>query len=334
MTTTEPARTRTSAPPDRPGPSARKGLGQRLWEARGPYLFMAPALVLAGMFTFYPMIASWRMAALDWSGIGDEPVFVGVQNFVEVLNDDYYWDAMGRTFLFAVVASLMKLALGLVIAIFLNNQALKMRAVFRTFFFLPVVTTAAVIGVVASLMMNPFDGPLNTILLDLGLIDRPIDFLGDPDTALWSVAGVWVWQGAGLTMVFWLVALQTVPSELYEAAAVDGAGRFRTQRSITLPLIKPFAMLISLLTIAGALQTFPLVQTMTQGGPNFATELVELYIYRLAFGDAEGSTRLGYASAVAVLFGLSVLLVTLAQAWGIRRVRLSTAYAPGRRRQG
>lgn len=304
------------------GPSRDKRWRSKLWTARWCYVFIAPSLVLAGFFTFYPAIASWWLSVLDWSGVGDA-TFVGFDNYTEVVNDPFFWEAMRRTFVFAVVATVAKLAIALFVAILLNNAALRMRAVFRTFFFLPVVTTAAIMGVVASLMMNPFDGPLNEMLLSIGVIDQPIDFLGNPDTALWSVAGVWVWKGMGLAMVFWLVALQTVPTELYEAAWVDGASKLRAHTSITMPLIAPFALIITLITFASALQTFPLVQTMTRGGPNLATELVELYIFRLAFAPLDAMPRFGYASAVAVVFGVSILVVALAQVWGVRRMRAS-----------
>ncbi|HEY8457723.1 MAG TPA: sugar ABC transporter permease [Actinopolymorphaceae bacterium] len=297
-------------------------LWRRVWEARWSYVFMAPTLVLAILFTFYPLVASWYISFLDWSGLDSDREFVGFANYVEAVSDPYFWNAFGRTFAFAAVTVPGTIGISLVIALVLNDQALRMRVVFRTVFFLPVVTTTAIVGIVMSLVLNPFDGPVNAALLYLGLIDRPIDFLGDPNLALWSVAGVYVWKWMGISMIYWLVALQTVPSQLYEAAQVDGAGRWRIHRHITVPLVMPFAVVICLIGFVGALQTFPLVQAMTGGGPAFSTELVEVYIFRLAFA-AEYQPRLGYASAVAVFFGLAVLVLTLAQAWGVRRAATS-----------
>lgn len=291
---------------------------QRLWDARWCYLFMAPSLVLAALFTFYPVIASWYISLLDWSGLDSERTFVGLANYAEAMRDPFFWNAFGRTFLFAFAAVPLMLVLALLAAVVLNDQSLRLRAVFRTVFFLPVVTTTAIVGVVLGLILNPFDGPLNALLLYVGLIDQPIDFLGNPDLALFSVAGVFVWKWMGISMVYWLVALQTVPRDVYEAAAVDGASRWRMHREITMPLIAPFAVLITLIAFVGSLQTFPLVQAMTQGGPAFSSELVEVYIYRLAFA-AESRPRLGYASAVAVFFGVTVLILTVAQAWGVGR---------------
>lgn len=293
-------------------------LWQRVKAAGWCYLFMAPTLILAILFTFYPMLASWYISFLDWSGIDADRTVVGFQNFVEATRDPDFWQAFGRTFAFAAVTVPGTLVLSLLVAIVLNDQSLRLRTAFRTIFFLPVVTTTAIVGIVMSLIMNPFDGPLNAFLLQLGLIDRPIDFLGNPDIALWSVAGVYVWKWMGISMIYWLVALQTVPRELYEAAAVDGANRLSVHRYITTPMILPFAVIITLIGFVGALQTFPLVQAMTQGGPAFSTELVEVYIYRLAFAS-DSQPRLGYASAVAVFFGITVLILTLAQAWAVRK---------------
>lgn len=293
-------------------------LRQRLWKYRWCYVFMLPSVILGAIFTVYPMIASWYISLLDWSGLGSDRVFVGLANYAEAIGDSAFWRAFGRTFAFTAMTVPLMLLLALIAALILNDASLRLRTLFRTMFFLPVVTTTAIVGVVMSLIMNPFDGPLNAVLLDLHLIDRPIDFLGDPKRALWSVAGVFVWKWMGMSMIYWLVALQTVPQELYEAARVDGASRWRMHRDVTVPMIMPFAIVIILITFVGALQTFPLVQAMTSGGPAFSTELVELYIYRLAF--ASGNTpRLGYASAVAVFFGVTVLIFTLIQVWGLRR---------------
>jgi ABC-type sugar transport system permease subunit len=293
-------------------------LRERIWAARWCYLFMAPTLVLALLFTFYPLVASWYISFLDWSGLDSDRRWVGFDNYAEAVQDPYFWAAFGRTFAFAAVTVPGTIVLALFAALVLNDQSLRMRAVFRTMFFLPVVTTTAIVGIVMSLVLNPFDGPFNAALLNLGLIDAPVDFLGDPDLSLWAVAGVYVWKWMGISMIYWLVALQTVPQELYEAAQVDGASRWRVHRYVTIPLIMPFAIIITLIGFVGALQTFPLVQAMTGGGPAFSTELVEVYIYRLAFA-AEHQPRLGYASAVAVFFGVTVLVLTLAQAWGLRR---------------
>ncbi len=300
----------------------RKSLWQEMKDARWCYLFMVPSLILTGMFTFWPIFASWYFSLLNWSGFTAGAEFVGLQNYREVIGDGYFWNAFTRSFLFMFASVPVKLTLALFIAIILNDAALRLAPVFRTLFFIPVVTTTAIIGIVMTFVLSPFNGPINMAMLALGVVERPIDFLGDPDTALWSVVGVEVWKWLGQPMIYWLAALQTVPVVLYEAARVDGANWWRQFRHITAPLIVPFGVVIVLITAVGTLRVFALVQTMTGGGPFFATEVMEVYIYRTAFGASNSQTlpRLGYASGAAVFFGVSVMLIASLQYFAARRL--------------
>ncbi len=299
--------------------TVRRGgpLSHRIWAARWCYLFTIPNLILAIMFTLYPTVASWYYSFLDWSGFTSDQEWVGLANYREAINDDFFWDAFRRSFVFMFAAVPIKMALSLVVAIVLNDRALKLAPVFRTLFFLPVVTTAAIVGIVMTFVFSPHNGPVNQAIVGLGIVPSPVSFLSDPDTALWTVIGVFVWKSFGITMIYWLAALQVVPQDLYEAARLDGANRWQLHRNITLPLITPFVVIIALISIVGALNVFALVQTMTQGGPFYATEVMEVYIYRNAFGEG-GLPRLGYASAAAVFFGVTVLGLSLLQGWALR----------------
>jgi multiple sugar transport system permease protein len=305
----------------RAGRTSSAGLWTRVWTSRWCYLFMLPSLVLAGMFTFYPMVMSWYFSFLDWSGFTSARTFVGLDNYRELIGDPLFWDAFGRSFLFVIVAVPIRLVLALLVAILLNNQALKLAPVFRTFFFLPVVTTAAIVGIVMTFVLSPYRGPVNQALMGLGLIPEPIDFLGDPDTALWTVMAVEVWKNFGITMIYWLAALQTVPRIYYEAAKVDGAGRFQLLRYITVPMLLPFAAIIVLLTANATLHVFAIVQAMTRGGPYFATQVIEVYIYQTAFAADQvgGVPRLGYASAAGCFFGVVVMVIALLQVYVARK---------------
>lgn len=293
-------------------------LGKRIWASRWCYLFALPNLILAGMFTFYPTVMSWYFAFLDWSGFTSDKEWIGLENFREIVSDQFFWDAYVRSFLFMLVAVPIQVVLALIVALILNDQSYKLGPFFRTVFFLPVVTSAAIIGIVMRFVFSPFNGPVNKILLETGFASQPIDFLGDPDTALWTIAGVWIWKWFGITMIYWLAALQVVPQDLYEAARLDGAGRWNLHKDITLPMVFPFAVVIVLITIVGSLNVFGLVQTMTQGGPFFASEVMEVFIYRNAFGES-GIPRLGYASAAALFFGITVLGLSLLQGWGLKK---------------
>ncbi len=309
----------TSAPSAPHDASRGGGFLQRVWRARWCYLFILPNLVLSAMFTFYPAVMSWYFSFLNWSGFTSDREWVGFANFRQLVQDEFFWNAYQKSFLFMAVAVPVQVVLAFIVALILNDASYKLGPFFRTVFFLPVVTSAAIIGLVMTFVFSPFNGPVNKLLLTTGLIDRPIDFLGDPDTALWTVAAVWIWKWFGITMIYWLAALQVVPQETYEAARLDGAGRFNLHKDITLPMIAPFAMVIVLITIVGSLNVFGLVQTMTGGGPYFASEVMEVYIYRNAFGDS-GIPRLGFASAAALFFGVTVFVISLVQAWGFRKM--------------
>lgn len=294
---------------------------RRRTNARWCYLFVLPSLVLAGMFTFWPMVASWYYSALDWSGFGTTGEFIGLDNYRELIADEYFWNAFGNSFLFMTVTVPIRLGLALLVAIILNDVRLRLAPIFRTLFFLPVVTTTAIVGILMTFLLSPRGGAVNQILMFVGLTDMPLGFLTDPNLALWSVMGVSIWKGFGISMIYWLAALQSIPSELYEAARVDCASRLRSHLHITLPLMKPFAIIIVLITAANALRIFDLVQTMTQGGPYYATEVIEVYIYRTAFSVIGGGIpRLGLASAAGVLFGVTVMVIALGQGWAARRV--------------
>lgn len=301
---------------------------ERIWAARWCYIFMIPSLVLTAAFTLYPTVMSWYFSFLDWSGFGSDREWTGLENYREIIRDDLFWNAYVRSILFTIVGAPIKIGLALIVALILNDASLKFASFYRTLFFLPVVTSSAIIGIVMTFIFSPLDGPVNMVLLQLGLLDIPIDFVGDPDTALWTIVAVYIWKWFGVTMIYWLAALQVVPQDLYEAARLDGAGRWHMHRTITLPLIIPFALVIVLITVVSALNIFGLVQTMTGGGPFFATEVMELYIYRNAFGAGE-IPRLGYASAGAVFFGITVLALSLLQGLGLKKANTARAQMKG-----
>ena len=224
--------------------------------------------------------------------------------------------------LFLIGTVPLQLFLSLVLAVVLNNQLLKLSTFFRTFIFLPVVTPVAVIGVVWTFLLSPFNGPINGFLMALGIISQPIDFLGSSGTVLPSVIGVYVWKWLGITLIYWLAALQTVPDDVYDAAKIDNCKGARLLIHVILPIIMPFAVMILLISAVGALNVFPLIMSMTNGGPFFASEVMEIFIYRTAFATGDGSIpRLGYAAAAGVFFGVVVLSITLVQARFSRRIR-------------
>jgi multiple sugar transport system permease protein len=300
----------------------RKSLGQRLWNARYDYLFLIPGLLVFGAFIVWPLIASEYFSLLSWSGFGENKEFVGLANYRELWQDKFFVAAFKRSFVFMLATVPLQMVLSFVFAIILNNKLLKLSGLFRTLIFLPVVTPVAVIAIVMVLLLSPYNGPVNGLLLDLNLVEREVDFLGDPKLVLWTLAGIFVWKWTGVTLIYWLAALQTVPDELYEAARLDGVKTWKVIAYVVLPIIAPFAVVIGLISTIAALNVFPLVQATTQGGPFFSSEVMEVYIFRTAFAPASGQfPRLGYASAAGVFFGLAIMILTILQGIAVRRAR-------------
>ncbi|QQM32134.1 sugar ABC transporter permease [Martelella lutilitoris] len=301
--------------------SLRRRLGARIWSSRIDYLFLVPGMLIFGAFILYPIFAAEYFSLLNWSGFDANAKFVGLANYVELLRDPFFWNAFGRSFLFTLSTVPAQMIISLIIAIILNNKLLKLSALFRTMIFLPVVTPVAVIGIVMTIMLSPFNGPINMAILDIGLLSRPLDFLGDPDLVLWTLAAIYVWKWVGVTMVYWLAALQTVPAELYEACKLDGVKGWQVTLYVIMPMIMPFAIVIALISAISALNVFPLIMSMTQGGPYFASEVMEVYIFRYAFATAGAIPRLGYASAAGVFFGLAIMSLTILQVLAVRHLR-------------
>ncbi len=284
------------------------------------WIFLLPTVLLYGVYTIYPIIASYWYSLVEWNGFDASQKFVGLQNYREVLHDPLFWNSFKVTLLFMLFVVPARVLPSLLLAIVLNSPKLPLIGVLRSAFFIPVVTTTAIIGVVMQFILDPAAGPINSILMSLG--HEGISFLGDRHWALPTAAALYVWKFFGVTMIYWLASLQTIPRELYEAARIDGAGAGRLFTNITLPLLKPFLIIITVLTIEECFHNFDLMYTLTAGGPYFHTEIIEIYIYRWAF--AASIPQLGHASAAAVLFGLLVAVVGAIQIWGIwagRRLR-------------
>jgi len=285
------------------------------------YIFVMPMFVLFLGFTLYPLLASVRYTLYDWDGIGLPRNFVGLEHYFSIAQDAFFWNAFKNTLVYTAALVPTQLALALGLAIVLNSQWLKARYVFRAVFFSPVVTSLAIVGIVISLLTSTAGHDLNKALVNLAITERPIDWLGDPRTAMGVVIAVGVWIGLGYPMIYFLAALQSVKQDLYDAAKIDGAGNLALFWHITIPSIRPVGLVVLLITLLHSLRVFDTVQVMTRGGPYFATDVVGTYIYRLAFYSTEGGdtyARLGYASAAAFFMGLLVMGISILQLAAVR----------------
>jgi multiple sugar transport system permease protein len=312
----------TTHEPNRVAPSGprpqRRGRLHRIRKDWWIYLFLLPTILGYGAYTVYPLVASWWYAFLDWPGFAASGTFIGIENFERLMRDDLFWNAFWNSIVFLVVAVPLRVGLALALALVLNRKKTPFKGLFRTLFFLPVVTTGAIIGIVFTLLLDA-GGPVSLAMVRSGLLDSPANFVADADTSLYAGIAVWVWKWLGITMIYWLAALQTIPRDVHEAAMIDGASGWREFRHVTLPLLVPFLVIITLIDTVAALNVFDLMQTLTGGGPSFSSEVIEIFIFRTAFQATV--PQLGYASAAAVLFGLLTMVIAVAQALGIRWAR-------------
>jgi ABC-type sugar transport system permease subunit len=242
----------------------------------------------------------------NWSLIGSRS-FIGLDNYSRVLGDEIFWIALRNTAVYAVLVVVPLSSLALLLAI-LVNQKLPFVGVFRSAYYLPVVTSISVIAVIWAFTFVPRpDGPVNYLIGLVGI--PPQDWLINPDEALPTVAMMGIWSTAGYYMILWLSGLQSVPEELEEAARIDGAGRWQVFWNVTLPMLKPTTIFIAMIATIGALQVFGAAYVLTGGGPIRATTTVVYYIWQAAFG----TYQMGYGASVSViLFGI-VLAIAMAQ---------------------
>ena len=300
-----------------------KSLWQNIVAHRWSYFFIFPMLLLTMTFSWYPLFASIRYAFYNWTGFGEPSQFVGFRHFTDVATDPYFWQAFRNTVVYTIIQVPIQLFLALVLALVLNNRALRLAGIYRAIFFIPVVCSIAVLAVPLRLMFTLASSSMPRWLVNAGLFNPSLGFLGDPTWAMGSVISVGIWQTFGYNLVFFLAALQSVPQELYEAATVDGAGRWEKFRYITIPLIQPVGIIIVFLALLGSMRVFELVLVLTNGGPYFATEVVSTYIYKFAFSPPQTSIKpnLGYASAASMFMSILLLGLTALQVWSISKAR-------------
>ncbi|GCF08527.1 carbohydrate ABC transporter permease [Dictyobacter arantiisoli] len=311
----------------------KKSLWQDIYSRRWSYLYLAPMIILLLAFVVYPIFASLGYTLYQWNGIGDPTAYVGLDNFQKVTTDPIFWESFAHTFIFTAVVVPVQLTLALILALVLNSTKLRFSTFYRSVYFLPVVMSPAVIGVIMNLMISNFGDNFNAIFLKLHIIHQHIDWLADPRFVLWIIIAIQIWNTLGINMVYFLAGLQTIPAELYEAAHIDGAGWAAQLFSITIPMLRGVGMIILFLAILGNLNVFDLVQVLTGGGPYFASNVVSTYIYQQAFGGISvgGSgagviqPNVGFASAASFFFGLILIALTSIQALGWRYVRRNNA---------
>jgi len=275
------------------------------------WIFVAPALAALGVFFVIPVASALAMSFTDFDIYALADIanlrFVGLSNYVRLLQTPLFWQALLNTFYFVVVGVPLSIAVSLGAALLLNSRLVRFKAFYRTALFAPVVTTLVAVAVVWRYLLHTRYGFLNYALAAFGI--DPIDWLGDPHWAMPAIIVMSVWKNFGYNMVILLAALQAVPAELYEAARIDGASALRQLRDVTLPALAPVLLMVSILTMAGHFQLFAEPYVMTQGGPAQRTITVLYFMYDEGFKW----WSLGSASAVAFVLFVIMFAVTLLQ---------------------
>ena len=280
---------------------------------RVPAWFVLPALALYVFVVLWPSARGAGLAFTDWDGLNPVKHFVGLDNFRQMWADPAARGALRQTLIIAVAITVIQNALGLALAMGVHSR-IKSRYVLRVLLFAPAVMTPVVTAALWKYMLAP-DGALNSLLTAAGLGSWQQNWLGEGNLALASVIGVIVWQFAGYSMVIFLAGLESIPAEITEAAAVDGAGAWQRFRRIVLPLLAPATTINLMLSIIGGLKLFDQVWVMTAGGPGDSTQTLSTLIYKNAFQFNE----YGYSVAIAIVLTVFVAVISSGQYGMLRR---------------
>lgn len=267
-------------------------------------LFIAPAFILYTGFVIYPALSSIYYSMTNWNGISAEPQFVGLLNFTTILTSSRFWNALKNTFILTFVISICENTIALLLALIVDKVFIG-KKLFRVIFYIPVLISGIVSGYIWKILFNYNFGAINQLLEAIGLGNFKQDWLGNASLAIFSIAVVLIWKGAGYYMVIYLASLQGISQDVVEAARMDGATPWQLFRYITMPLISGAFTINFTLSLINGLKVFDQISVMTDGGPGFATETIVYQLYKVGFGEG----RQGYGTAVGVI--LFVIIITM-----------------------
>lgn len=288
------------------------------WRA---WTWFVPALVLLLVFVYYPVVENIRLSFYSWNAFSPQPVFIGLDNYRAAVDDSVFWRAMFNNTAYAVVSLVFQVGLALVLAAVLEELVhQRLRGWLRTIYFIPATMSITVAGILFSFVYNPQIGLLNRFLDAVGLDSWKHAWLGEQGTAIWSIIAMSQWQSIGYTAVLFVVAIQRIPRELYEAARIDGAGQVRTFFTITVPMVREMTTLLVILTISGAFLVFNEVMVMTAGGPDNSSQVLGTWLYRNAFFEDD----MGYAAAIATVIFVITFSIAALQIAVSRKRRIET----------
>jgi multiple sugar transport system permease protein len=281
-------------------------------EALVGYAFVIVPMAVFTLFFFYPMIRAFYISKFEWGALSGNAGSVGLDNYRDLWHDNVFRRALKNTFYYTAAVVPIQMAIGLLMAIIVN-QKIRARTFFRAAFYFPSLASSAAVTVIAIFILYS-GGILNSLLKAVhlaALIPDQGSWFDDSDTALWSIAGLNAWTTSGTMMLFYLASLQSIPTDVYEAAAIDGAGAWRTFWKITFPLLKPGHFFVAVVSVIGAMKIFDqaFIVSKGAGGPAYSTMTVVLYLYRTTFANFD----YGHGAAIGVVLFLLIFSLTLVQ---------------------
>lgn len=269
-------------------------------------LFLLPAMLFLCVFIIWPIFDSVRLSFYKWNGLDPTQTWVGLDNWLRLFQDPVFWHAVANNFIIVIVSIAVQLPIGMILAWLLDRGGRRMR-VFKVGYFLPLLMSTVAIGILFKYIYDPYFGPIGAFLNAIGLSSLNLQWLSDPNVALYSVIAVICWQFIPFYMLLFLAALSGIPTELREAAMIDGANEGRYFWRIALPLVRGTIVTAMTLSLIGSLKYFDLIWVMTEGGPVNATELMATYMYKKAFSSFE----MGYGAAIASAMLIIVLVLAV-----------------------
>lgn len=273
------------------------------WKSRMGIVFVLPAVILLVVFLGYPLVRSLYLSLFNWNGIG-EPAYIGIQNFQRMLSGTEFLVAIWNTLLYTFISAFGTVVLGFLLAVAIE-QRVRGWGIFKVVFFLPVIVSQTITGLIWVRLLDPLMGPINPFLRELG-INAP-NWLSDQNWVLIVIGLVAVWQYTGFPMLILLTAMENIPTDIHDAATLDGVSQLQRMSQIIGPMILPNIAVILMLQIIFSLKVFDIIWVMTQGGPGIASASLGIMLYRLGFQTRE----FGYASAWAVAMAVIIMTISL-----------------------
>ena len=276
-------------------------------------IYLLPAMLMVIVILYLPIFINLYESFFKWGAMSTKHTFVGIDNYVKMFQDEIFYVAIKNNLIFTVMSVVCQIGISLIIASVLESKFMrKSQNFFRTIYFIPSLLMVTVVGITCKMIVSPSIGVLNPMLERIGVDVSHIDLLGTASTATYTIAAMSQWQYIGYTVILFIVAIQNIPEDLYEAADIDGASAVKKFMYITLPEIKDTILINTIITVTGSIREYDEVFVTTNGGPGHATETLATYLYKVGFRN----DQIGYASALAFFIFIVTFIIGLLQMKG------------------